>query len=73
MHSTLREGVQFPFTERQIRGAVVMRKNSYYNRSEQGAQTQAILMSIFKTLQQRKYKVTEEMANALQQLLKTKK
>jgi hypothetical protein len=42
-----------------------MRKNSYCNRSEQGAQTQAILTSIFKTLQQRKYKVTEEMVNAL--------
>lgn len=39
--------------ERQVRFAVVMRKNSYGNRSEQGAQTQAILMSIFRTCQLR--------------------
>ena len=36
--------------ERAIRGAVVMRKNSYCNRSKEGAQTQAILMSVFQTL-----------------------
>ena len=36
--------------ERQIRPAVAMRKNSYGNRSEQGAQTQAVLMSLFRTL-----------------------
>ncbi len=35
--------------ERQIRFAVVMRKNSYGNRSKRGAQAQAILMSIFRT------------------------
>jgi transposase len=35
--------------ERQMRFAVVMRKNSYGNRSQRGAQTQAILMSIFRT------------------------
>jgi len=35
--------------ERQIRFAVVMRKNSYGNRSTRGAQAQAILMSIFRT------------------------
>jgi hypothetical protein len=34
------------FAERQIRGVVVMRKNSYCNWSEQGAQTQVILRSI---------------------------
>lgn len=36
--------------ERMIRPAVVARKNSYCNRSERGARTQAILMSIFRTL-----------------------
>jgi transposase len=36
--------------ERQIRPAVNMRKNSYGNRSEQGAHTQAVLMSLFRTL-----------------------
>jgi transposase-like protein len=34
--------------ERSIRGAVVMRKNSYCNRSAEGAKTQAILMSVFR-------------------------
>jgi len=36
--------------ERMIRPAVIARKNSYCNRSEKGAKTQAILMSIFRTL-----------------------
>jgi transposase len=39
--------------ERQMRFAVVMRKNSYGNRSKRGAQAQAILMSIFRTCQLR--------------------
>lgn len=33
-----------------IRPAVIARKNSYCNRSEKGAKTQAMLMSIFRTL-----------------------
>jgi hypothetical protein len=37
-------------TERMIRPAVVIRKNSYCNHSQKGADTQAILMSIFRTL-----------------------
>lgn len=36
--------------ERMIRPAVIARKNSYCNRSHKGAQTQAIMMSIFRTL-----------------------
>jgi len=36
--------------ERMIRPPVVARKNSYCNRSQKGAKTQAILMSIFYTL-----------------------
>jgi transposase len=39
--------------ERQIRFAVIMRKNSYGNRSKRGAQAQATLMSIFRTCQLR--------------------
>lgn len=39
--------------ERSIRPAVIIRKNSYGNRSERGADTQAVLMSIFRTLKQR--------------------
>ena len=36
--------------ERQIRPAVLIRKNSYCNRSRQGTRTQATMMSIFQTL-----------------------
>jgi len=39
--------------ERQMRFAVIMRKNSYGNQSMRGAETQAILMSIFRTCQLR--------------------
>ena len=41
------------FAERIIRLAVIMRKNSFNNRSDKGALTQAILMSVFTTLKQR--------------------
>jgi transposase len=39
--------------ERAIRPAVIIRKNSYGNRSERGADCQAVLMSVFRTLKQR--------------------
>jgi transposase len=39
--------------EREIRPAVMMRKNSYGNQSERGAETRAVLMTIFRTLQRR--------------------
>jgi Transposase IS66 family len=39
--------------ERSIRPAVIIRKNSYGNRSEQGSDCRATLMSIFRTLKQR--------------------
>jgi transposase len=39
--------------EREIRPAVIVRKNSYCNRSENGANTQAVLMSVFRTLKLR--------------------
>ena len=59
--------------ERTIRNPVVMRKNSYCNRSADGAETQAILMSIFQTLKQRKVRVTSTIVNALRTYLSTKK
>jgi pullulanase/glycogen debranching enzyme len=59
--------------ERTIRGAVVMRKNSYCNRSASGAKTQAILMSVFQTLKQKNANVTKTIVKALHQYLKTKK
>jgi len=39
--------------ERAIRPAVLIRKNSYNNRSRRGADTQAVLMSVYRTLKQR--------------------
>jgi transposase len=39
--------------ERQIRPAVILRKNSQGNQSEKGAATQAILMSVYQTLKLR--------------------
>ena len=38
------------FAERQIRPAVILRKNSQCNRSQRGAATQAVLMSVYRTL-----------------------
>jgi transposase len=59
--------------ERTIRNGVVMRKNSYCNRSLTGAETQAILMSVFQTLKQRGVHVTSTIVHALRQCLTTKK
>ena len=41
------------FAERMIRPAVILRKNSQSNRSEKGAATQAVLMSVYRTLKLR--------------------
>jgi hypothetical protein len=41
------------FAERQIRPAVILRKNSQCNRSQRGAATQAVLMSVHRTLKLR--------------------
>jgi transposase len=38
------------FGEQQIRGSVVMRKNSFHTMSEQGSETLSILMTVFMTL-----------------------
>jgi len=53
------------FGERSIRGAVIMRKNSYNNRSEKGAMTQSVLMSIFFTIKQRGLNPVDTVKNAL--------
>lgn len=57
--------------ERQIRVAVIMRKNSLCNRSENGAKTQGLLMSIYRTLKLRGRDPTPTIAEALRTLLKT--
>jgi len=51
--------------ERQLRPAVIMRKNSYCNRSEHGAETQATLMSIFRTLHMRNANAVETLCASL--------
>jgi transposase len=57
--------------ERQIRPAVILRKNSYANGSEEGAETQAILMSVFRTLKQRHHNPVSAVLDAVRAYLKT--
>ena len=66
-------GVPFEnnLAERAIRPAVIIRKNSYGNRSEQGADIQAILMSVFFTLKKRGHNPIQTIYAALETYLKT--
>lgn len=57
--------------ERMIRPAVILRKNSLCNRSEQGAATQAVLMSVYRTLKLRGRDPTRTIAQALKLYLIT--
>jgi len=57
--------------ERAIRPAVIIRKNSYANRSEAGADMQAVLMSIFRTLKQRGHNPLQTIVSALRTYLIT--
>ena len=57
--------------ERAIRPAVIIRKNSYANRSEAGADMQAVLMSIFRTLKQRGHNPLQTIVQALRTYLQT--
>lgn len=57
--------------ERCIRPAVILRKNSYSNRSQKGAATQAVLMSVYRTLKLRGLNPTKSIAAALQTYLTT--
>ena len=59
------------FGERQIRPAVILRKNSQSNRSERGAATQAILMSVYRTLKLRGLNPTRTISDALKTYLAT--
>lgn len=51
--------------EREVRPAVQMRKNSYQNASQEGAQTQAVLMTIFRTLRRRGLKPLQTLTKAV--------
>jgi transposase len=57
--------------ERAIRPAVIIRKNSYANRSEAGADMQAMLMSIFRTLKQRGHDPLQTIVSALRTCMTT--
>jgi transposase len=59
--------------ERAIRPAVIIRKNSYANRSRRGADTQAVLMSIYRTLKQRGHDPLATITQALSEYLRTGK
>jgi len=61
------------FAERQIRPAVIMRKNSQSNRSERGAATQAILMSVYRTLKLRGHHPIDVITEALRTYVTTGK
>lgn len=52
--------------ERQLRPAVISRKNSYCNRSAKGAEVQAIFMTIFRTLYLRKMDPVKSIVNIVE-------
>jgi transposase len=72
---TFLDQVDVPFdnnaAERAIRPAVIIRKNSYGNRSQRGADCQAVLMSIFRTLKQRGHDPIQVVVTALATYLTT--
>lgn len=57
--------------ERMIRPAVIIRKNTHGNRSEEGARTQAVMMSIFRTLKLRGLNATQTLEQALRTYIAT--
>ena len=57
--------------ERMIRPAVIIRKNSYANGSFAGADLQAVLMSIYRTLKQRGHNPIQTIIAAVRTYLKT--
>jgi len=58
--------------EREIRPAVIARKNSFHNTSDQGAWTQAVLMSVYRTLRLRGCDPLETIADALATYIETR-
>ena len=57
--------------EREIRPAVIIRKNCLCNRSDAGANTQAILMSVYRTLKLRGLHPLSTIVNALKAYVRT--
>jgi hypothetical protein len=66
-------GVPFDnnLAERAIRPAVIIRKNCYGNRSRAGADIQAVLMSVYRTLRQRGHNPLQTLTQALATYLTT--
>jgi transposase len=66
---------QIPFennyAERMIRPAVILRKNSQSNHSDRGAVTQAVLMSVYRTLHLRGHDPLQTIAVSLRSYLQT--
>ena len=59
--------------EREIRPAVIIRKNSLCNRSEKGANMQAVMMSVYRTLKLRGHDPIATVAQALRKYIETGK
>jgi transposase len=59
--------------EREIRPAVIMRKNIYANRSKKGAYTQAVMMSVYRTLKLRNHDPIKIIAAAMATYIRTGK
>lgn len=59
--------------EREIRPAVIIRKNSLCNRSENGADMQAVMMSVYRTLKLRGHDPIRTIVVALREYVKTGK
>jgi hypothetical protein len=59
--------------EREIRPAVIIRKNSLCNRSEKGANMQAVMMSVYRTLKLRGHDPIATVAQALRTYIETGK
>lgn len=57
--------------EREIRPAVILRKVIQGNRSDKGAWTQSVLMSIFRTLKRRNHNPVDSLVEALQESIAT--
>ncbi|MBI5865053.1 MAG: hypothetical protein HZB38_11205 [Planctomycetes bacterium] len=54
-----------------MRPAVVLRKNSQSNRSDRGATTQAVLMSVYRTLKLRGHDPLQALETALRTYVQT--
>lgn len=59
--------------EREIRMAVLIRKIIYGNRSEEGALTQSVLMTVFRTLKRRGYNPIDILVSSLAEYVRIKK